>query len=209
MNLSPQTAPDLLTLADKYDAKVKQNCEDFMIETINKGNIDRALAWIPICNQLKAVDVFERCFAIICFNLEKAAEMPGWFTLSLQDMTAILKRDDIIVPSEYNVFVAVQNWILSQNECPLETVKEVLSLVEFRCMKSFELIQVETSTLATALAPEWIRQRLYTAFRYLSIIAEGQKCNVLKPNSHVHQKQARKGYVHQQIHFHNTTMFFL
>ena len=52
VNLSPQTAPDLFTLADKYDAKVKQNCEDFMIETINKGNIDRALAWIPICNQL-------------------------------------------------------------------------------------------------------------------------------------------------------------
>ena len=144
--------------------------------------------------------VLERCFAIICFNLEKAAEMPGWFTISLQDMTAILKRDDIIVPSEYNVFVAVQNWILSQNECPLETIKEVLSLVEFRCMKSFELIQVETLTLTTAIAPEWIRERLYTVFQFLSAMAESQKQKgeELKPNHTYTKNRLEKVTLHQR-----------
>lgn len=114
--------------------------------------------------------------------------MPVWSTLSLQDMTTILKRDDIVVPSEHSVYVAVQNCIVSQNECPLETIKEVLSLVEFRCMTSFELIQVETSTLATALAPEWIRQRLYMAFRYLSVIAENQKREVKPTRTYIKNK---------------------
>ena len=174
VNLSPQTAPEMLTLADKYDAKVKQNCVEFMIETINKGNVDRALAWVPICNQLKAVDVLERCYIMICYNLEKAAEMPGWLSLSLQDILTILKRNDIVVPSEYNVYVAVQNWILSQTECPLETIKELLSHVQFKCISSLELIQVETSTLATAIASECTKQLLYEAFRYHAVSAESE-----------------------------------
>ena len=179
INFSPQYAPELLTLADKYDAKVKRDCVKFMISTINKGNIDKALAWIPICHQLKAEEILERCFVIICYNLEKACGMSGWKSLPIQDILTILKRSSIdvgiVVPSEYSVYDAVQNWVLSQTDCHLDTIVKLLSLVEFQQMDSSELVRVEQSELASGTASETVKQHLYEAFRNLAIKADSPR----------------------------------
>ena len=174
VNISPETAPDILKLADKYDAKVMQNCLEYMISTINKGDIDKALAWIPLCHQIKSDALLERCYVIVSFNLEKAAEMPAWLLLSSQDILNILKRTDIIVQSEYNVYIAVQNWVLSQTECPSSTMKAIFSRVEFMNMTTLELEQVEQSILATGKASGILTQHLHKAFRYLACKAENR-----------------------------------
>ena len=179
INISPENAPELLTLADKYDAKVKRECSEFMISTINKGNIDKALAWIPICHQLKAEEILERCYVIICYNLERTCEMSGWKSLPVKDTLTILKRSSIdagiVVPSEYSVYVAVQNWVLSQKDCQLETIVKLLSLVEFKHMDSSELVRVEQSKLASGIASGTVKQHLYEAFRNLAIKADSHQ----------------------------------
>ncbi|XP_072020288.1 actin-binding protein IPP-like [Amphiura filiformis] len=40
VNMCPETVPHLLMLADKYDAKVKCNCLEYMTDVINKGNLE-------------------------------------------------------------------------------------------------------------------------------------------------------------------------
>ena len=193
VNLCPKSVHHLLTLADKYAVKLKGNCLEFMADTIDQGNIKSALTWMPICYQLEASEVLERCYDIICFNLEKASEMSGWLSLSLLDVLIILKRIDIIVPSEYNVYVAVQSWILSQKECNAETLEELLSYVEFKNMNATELLQVEQSALATERASDSLRNQLYEAFRYLALTDESQRETVLcdAPRCYTRDKKLR------------------
>ena len=175
ISLCPGTAPHVLTLADKYDAKVKQNCLEFIAETINSGDIACAVDCLPTCDQVNATEVLERCYAMICMNLQKASETPGWSSLSFEHILSILSRDDIIVSSEYNVYVAVQNWIESQEECQTEINRELLSRVKFEQMNLTELIQVEQSTLATGTAVDIMTQHLHKAYRYLAIKSENQE----------------------------------
>ena len=121
--------------------------------------------------------------------------MCGWLSLSLQDILTILKPVDIIVPSEYSVYVAVQNWVLSQIDCPPETVAELLSLVEFKNMDFSELERVEKSDIAssTQSAAETVRSgvkgHLYDAFRYHAS-KEGSWNHV--QNAQTVQRQVRK-----------------
>ena len=175
LNISPETAPDILRLADKYDATVKQNCIDYMIATLNKGNLDKALDWIPVCHQIKADDVLERCYVIVCFNFEKAVGMPGWLLLSLQDILNILKRSDIIVKSEYDIYIAVKNWMSSQAKCETKTMKSLFAEVQFQNMNTLELEQVEQSSLEAGNASECLTQHVQKAFRYLAMKAENRK----------------------------------
>ena len=178
VKLCPETAPHLLTLADKYAVAIKQTCVNFMMKTINNGDLDKALEWIPICKRLKVVDVLERCYAIICFNLEKASTLPGWSTLSLDDVLVILKRSDIIIPSEYSIYVAVQTWMLSQAECQMGTIKDLLSHVKFKNMTAIEIRQVEQSELATDKASDILSQQVNQTFRYLALKAEHQEYHI-------------------------------
>ena len=172
IELCPETAASILTLADKYAATVKQNCVAFMMKTINSGNLDKALAWVPICNQLKVVDVLERCYVIICFNFEKATKLPGWSSLPLHNISVILQRRDITIPSEYDVFLIVQDLIMSQAKGQTETINDLLSNVEFKNMTAVELGQVEQSELATKKASGILNQHVNEAFRYLAFKAE-------------------------------------
>ncbi|XP_072020830.1 kelch-like protein 28 [Amphiura filiformis] len=194
VNICPQNVHHLVSLADKYDVKVKENCLEYMSDTIDKGNVKSALEWMPICYQLEAIEVLERCYDVICFNLEKACEMTSWLKLSLLDILIILKRTDIIVPSEYTTYVAVQKWILAQKECATDTIEELLSYVEFQNMNPTELMQVEKSPLATFTAPECLKHQLYESFRYLALTEEGIRDSVLSnaPRCYTKDKKLRK-----------------
>ncbi|XP_072020287.1 BTB/POZ domain-containing protein 17-like [Amphiura filiformis] len=175
LNVCPESVPHLLMLADKYDAKVKRNCLQYMTDIINKGNLEEAILWIPVCDNLGATDVLERCFVIVCYNLKMASEMPHWSSLSAQHVSTILQRADIIVHSEYDVYLAVQGWILSQKECQTEIIDEILSHVQFINMSVSELVKVEESTVAKDKAPNTLRQHLYEAFKYSSLKADGRR----------------------------------
>ena len=174
ISLCPGTAPHVLTLADKYDARIKEDCLEFIAEMINNGDIACAVDCLPTCDKVKATEVLERCYAMICMNLQKASETPSWSFLSYEHILSILSRDDIIVSSEYNVYVAIQNWIESHKECQSEINRELLSCVKFKQMNTTELIQVEQSVLATDTAVEIMTQHLHKAYRYLAIKSEDQ-----------------------------------
>ncbi|XP_072021034.1 BTB/POZ domain-containing protein 17-like [Amphiura filiformis] len=172
VNLCPETAPHLLLLADKYDCKVKRNCLKFMTDVIIKGNLEKALLWIPICDKLGAAEVLERCYVIVCYNLKMASEMPHWSSLSAQHVSTILQRAGIIVDNEYEVYLAVQGWILSQKQSNTDNSNDLLALVQFKNMTASHLVQIEKSTLATDQSQSSLKQHLNDAFRHLAIKAE-------------------------------------
>ncbi|XP_072020725.1 BTB/POZ domain-containing protein 17-like [Amphiura filiformis] len=176
VKLCLQTIPHLLLLADKYDAKVKCNCLEFMTETINRGNLKKALLWMPICDQIGAMDVLERCFFMVCLNFEKACKTSEWLSLPLHYVVAILKRSDIVVSSEYDVFDAVQSWILSQQDCQAEIIEELLSHIDFNRLDVSDLIHVEQSLLDNDVnTSDVIRTRLSRAFQQLAMAAENRR----------------------------------
>ena len=169
VRLTPQNAYHMLTLADKYAPKMKLTCLEVLTDDINEGKIEIALMWMPTFYELETSELLERCYSIICYNLKEASEMTEWLSLSIGHILTILQKANVIVPSEYYVFIAIQNWILSQKECSKETIQELLSLVDLKKMDRGELVKVDKSPLATRLVPDILTKLMDDACRYLVI----------------------------------------
>ena len=175
VTVSRDSVVPLVTLADKYGVDIlKEQCTILMTKLLNQGDIEGALTWLSFAEQTRIEHLAQRCFDIICFNFEKASTFPTWSFLSLSQMKTILQRPDLVAPSEYTVYLAVEKWLLAN---ALNGSDEVLKGVQFKNMTTEELLQVEESKLASASSPttcDLIKTHTMEAFRHMCITKEGK-----------------------------------
>ena len=169
VSVNRKTVVAMVTLADKYDVVgLKNHCTMFMTHMLNGADIEGALAWLSFAELMSLPSLSQRCYEIICCNFEKASSFPGWLTLSLTQILALLKRSDIVVSSEYNVFMGIQRWLLS-NENIEEMVSEIYPHIQFKNMSVRELCQIEESELANGIVADLLKQFILEAFRYVAV----------------------------------------
>ncbi|XP_072051704.1 BTB/POZ domain-containing protein 17-like [Amphiura filiformis] len=143
--LNADNVVPLVTLADKYEVTaLKDLCCKFA-ETLIDGNVRRALSWLKIAEDLKLTPVSDRCYDVICWNLKQAFMILGEFDLDLttKQMLAILEREDVVVETEFDVFMAVEKWLTSFYVQELlrdgTGLIQILQHIEFRNMTTDEL----------------------------------------------------------------------
>ena len=141
----------LLILADKYQVdSLRDTCSKFM-ETLIEGNIDRAFAWLTFAESRMLSTVVDRCYEVICWNLKKAAMSDVWPLISVEQLLAIVRRLDVIVDAEYEIFLVVEEWCKSQSKEIYEETKsdmeKVISSIEYGNMTTGELQKVQESPI--------------------------------------------------------------
>ena len=174
VSVSRDSVVPLVTLADKYGVEIlKKQCSQFMMSLLNHADIEGALTWLTFAEQINIDNLAKKCFDIICINFEKATLFSAWTSLSLAHIIEILQRSDIIVASEHTVYLAIQKWLVSN---ALNGSSEILKHIQFKNMTTQELIEIESSELATNSShrtSEVIKAHTMEAFRYMCITKEG------------------------------------
>ncbi|XP_072013322.1 uncharacterized protein [Amphiura filiformis] len=138
------------------------------MQTLIEGDIDMALSWLPVAEHLQLDPVLKRCYDVICWNLTKVAESSGWEKLTFEQLLVVLRREDVVVDSEYKVFNAVLAWMKSQSD--LEScVEQVWPLIEFMNMKWDELCFISRAAVEAKLWDSTIQESINQALGFRTL----------------------------------------
>ena len=139
-----------------------------------EGDIDMAMRWLTFAESRMLSDVVDRCYKVICWNLKRAAASDKWSLLSTEQLLAIVSRRDVIVDTEYEIFVAVEEYNRQDPIDYIETksdYEKIISAIEFGSMTTGELQKVresflikEFSTLAKVIKEAAALRSLETEF---------------------------------------------
>lgn len=81
----------------------------------------------------------EVCVQFMAWNFQNFSQSPAWTHISVNLLSSLLVRSDLVVPEEMFVLKAVENWILSNGNINSDTQDKVLSLVRFPMIAAEQL----------------------------------------------------------------------
>ena len=173
VSVTRETVIPIVTLADKYDVdSLKDICTSYMINMLyTHHDIEAGMSWVTFAEQMRMHDLQKKCYDLICFNFEKAFNLTGWSSLSLEQVLNVLKRSDIVVSNEYVVFQAVEAW-LKDKTTTKEEVSQLFSYIQFKNMTVQQMCQVEKSALSSKYESGFtnpLTPYLSDAFRYVAV----------------------------------------
>lgn len=92
--------------------------------------------------ETKDLGLQEICVQFMAWNFQKFSQTPAWTHISVDLLSSILIRSDIVVSDEWFVLQAVENWFLNNANISLETKAKVLSLVRFPMIPDKQLTTI-------------------------------------------------------------------
>ena len=168
------TALPLLMLADKYNVQpLKVCCEAYIRKQVEGGNVVGAIRWLPYLQLCGHQDLEEACIGVIIIEMEYIINCDDFLLLNFELLTHLLKRNDLVVPCEYILFLAVVKWIEAKtNEDAMEKyIDTLIPMIRFSMMFPEHLMQIEQSSFYLAYRSK-ISAYLSLAHRYRSLIPD-------------------------------------
>ncbi|XP_069131201.1 BTB/POZ domain-containing protein 17-like [Argopecten irradians] len=168
VELTTSMVHKLLILADKYGIHVlHKTCIDYMSRHIvTSPDTNRTLTWYHYAKVTNGQRLQEKCLAFILSNFSIIQKAPDWLDLTTTVMVEFLQSSEIVVESEYQLWIEVERWIkaVEDPDILLEKLKAVLPHVRFTMMTPAELLKIENSDLYTENT-ELFGNRLMKAYR--------------------------------------------
>lgn len=90
-------------------------------------------------SETKDVVLKEICVQYMAWNFQNFSQTPAWTHISVELLSSLLARSDLVVPDEWFVLKAVENWILNSVNVSLDTKAKILSLVRFPMIPAEQL----------------------------------------------------------------------
>ncbi|XP_060072036.1 BTB/POZ domain-containing protein 17-like [Ylistrum balloti] len=168
VELTTSMVHKLLILADKYGIHVlHKTCVEYMSRHIvTSPDTNRTLTWYHYAKITNGQHLQEKCLAFILSNFSIIQQAPDWLDLSASVMVEFLQSSEIVVESEYQLWVEVERWIkaVEDPDIVLEKLKAVLPHMRFTMMAPSDLLKIETSDIYNEYT-ELFGNRLMKAYR--------------------------------------------
>ncbi|KAI6242162.1 BTB/POZ domain-containing protein 17 [Aphelenchoides fujianensis] len=176
----------LLILADKYSVHgLRKVCVDFAVRRVLPSvNLKTLIhVWFKYATTAyhpasSSSDLSRECVAKISKHFKSIISDPeweeDWLSLDRDQLTELLKSNDLVLQSEYSLWAAVERWFNDpkspQRRAPTSSAlaAQVLSLIRFPSMTADELAEVEGSSLAKE-HQKTIMPLTHLAFKYISM----------------------------------------
>uniref|UniRef100_A0AC34F195 BTB domain-containing protein n=1 Tax=Panagrolaimus sp. ES5 TaxID=591445 RepID=A0AC34F195_9BILA len=171
----------LLILADKYNFKGLQKvCIQYAISYVLKEASlkDILNVWFNYSSKACHSILIRECVRIIASNMTKILTSEewtdDWASLDRDQITEILKSNDLIIPNEYLLYQSIQKWINAENSPERKgstltaTLIQILPWIRFPYMKAEELSELEGTPLAQTHVKLFM-PFTHTAFKYISL----------------------------------------
>lgn len=109
----------------------------------------------------------ENCARYLAWNFQNFTQTPTWTQISFKLLSALLRRSDLVVPEEWFVLTAVENWILNNNNTTTsDTQVTLLSLIRLPMIPAEQLSLLEKSSSVYSTHQNLLRDNMLKAFQF-------------------------------------------
>ncbi|XP_077991033.1 BTB/POZ domain-containing protein 17-like [Glandiceps talaboti] len=137
----------ILMLADKYNVvTLKESCEAFMLKNfVTTPEQSCVLSWYQYSKRCSHTQLERLCYKFIEQNIDVILDSPDWAVIEKETLLTILGSSDIIVSSEYKLYMAAEQWLKDPlNEGNIkEELKDILPHIRFPMMTPRQLTMIE------------------------------------------------------------------
>lgn len=103
------------------------------------GSFDTPLSVHEYAVETNDLVLQDICAQYLAWNFQNFSQAPAWTHISVDLLTSLLVRSDLVVPEEMFVLRAVENWILNNVNITSNTLARVFSLVRFPMIPAEQL----------------------------------------------------------------------
>lgn len=109
----------------------------------------------------------EDCLQFLAWNFQSLIASPAWSNVSVNVLTALLSRSDLVVPDEHTVLQTVEGWITEMaNATSLENQVELLSHIRFPMISPEQLYELENSSALYKTHTDMYRDSMLKALQF-------------------------------------------
>ncbi|XP_062330209.1 BTB/POZ domain-containing protein 17 [Osmerus eperlanus] len=169
ISLRLDQARPLHMLATKYRVLgLQQGVTQYMAQNLARDSPSgHVVGWYEYALQTGDVSLRDSCLQYLSWNLSSVLRSGEWGTVSAQLLMSLMKRSDLILQSEMELFDALELWI-NQNDPDGLTAENALRSVRYAMMPPRELFRLQTQSLTLARYQESVRDLLYMSYQFHS-----------------------------------------
>ncbi|MFH4973528.1 hypothetical protein AB6A40_000237 [Gnathostoma spinigerum] len=179
--LHQDNALPILVLADKYNVNsLRKVCIDFAIQNILPEISLREVfhVWYSYATKAYHQHLINSCIRVLASHFEEMITSEEWEkewqSVDRDQLTELLKSNDLVLSNEFRLWEAVQRWLLAPSHperrgstaSPL--LVSVIPLIRFPFMTADELTQVERSALFEA-HPKLFQPQILLAYKFQAL----------------------------------------
>ncbi|KAL0964848.1 hypothetical protein UPYG_G00329870 [Umbra pygmaea] len=169
ISLRLEQATPLHKLATKYGVQgLQHGVTQYMTQNLARSSPPgHVVGWYEYSLQTGDVGLRDGCLQYLSWNLSSVLQSGEWVTVSSQLLMTLLKRSDLILQSEMELFAALEAWI-SQNEPDSLTAENALRAIRYAMVPPRDLFRLQTQSPLLARYQESIRDLLYLSYQFHS-----------------------------------------
>ena len=141
----------LLILADKYNVShLSKSCLKYMCAHCCQDTIHHVISWLHyaiICGHKQLEDI---CNVFITNNFDNIIDIEEFLSISKEGLLKFLSCSDIVVSSEYKLYLAMKKWIYnaaSEGELEKPLFHALVKHIRFPMMQLQSLLKLEADPL--------------------------------------------------------------
>lgn len=147
---------------------LQQGITQYMTQNLARDSPSGHVAgWYEYAAQAGDVTVQDSCLQYMAWNLSAVLRSGEWAAVSSQLLMSLLRRSDLVLQSEMELFAALEAWIL-QNEPDGLTAENALRAVRYAMMPPRELFRLQAQSPVLARYQESVRDLLYMSYQFHS-----------------------------------------
>uniref|UniRef100_F1L317 BTB/POZ domain-containing protein 17 n=1 Tax=Ascaris suum TaxID=6253 RepID=F1L317_ASCSU len=179
--LHPDNTLPILVLADKYNVhSLRKVCIDYAVNNILPELSLRELfhVWYSYATKAFHQPLINACIKVLAWHFEEMITSEEWekewLSVDRDQLTELLKSNDLVLSSEYRLWEAVQKWLMAPSHperrgntaSPL--LVSILPLIRFPFMTADELTMVERSPFVET-HPKLFHPQILLAYKFQAL----------------------------------------
>ncbi|KAG7255890.1 hypothetical protein CRUP_009149, partial [Coryphaenoides rupestris] len=167
ISLRLDEATPLHKLATKYGVlSLREGVARYMRKNLGRGSpAGHAAGWYEYAQRAGDRALRDDCLRFLAWNLSPVLRSAEWPSVSGRLLMALLRRSDLVLQSEAELFAALEAWLL-RNEPDGLTAENALRAVRYAMMPPLELFRLQTRSPVLARYRESVRDLLYMSYQF-------------------------------------------
>lgn len=178
IRINPSTVGDVLSAASYLRMKgVLDAIEKYLCSLLSAEN---SLKTIQMAHVHSLWNLAEEAYKISCANFSTISKQKGFLKLRYSELISMLRRQDLVVDSEIEVFNAVTKWIEADRTSRRPYAGRIMRHIRFSLMNESQLIDnVEGSAIVSEVPEvrEYVREAVrFHLLPYRRSICQNERC---------------------------------
>ncbi|XP_016427718.1 BTB/POZ domain-containing protein 17-like [Sinocyclocheilus rhinocerous] len=162
-------ATPLHRLATKYGiSSLQQGLTQYMSQNLASDSLGgHVVGWYQYATSVGDTALRDNCLQFLAWNLSSVLQSVEWPSVSVELLTTLLQRSDLVLKNELELFEALEIW-LTRNDPNTLTAENALRLVRYAMIPPRELFRLQRQSAIMTRYHESVRDLLYTSYQFHS-----------------------------------------